>query len=97
MGRGAARVGAGAPLTLKEAVHVDPQQNRGTVAVLQDPDDAEDGAEVLDTYVEDFAVLMGLDMSSQRLLRYHVLAPMLAWTTQNKNVFIHDWNEAADG
>jgi hypothetical protein len=59
------------------------------------PDDGEAGADVLDVYVEDLAVLMGLDPESPRLLRYHVLVPALEWVNQNKTSFIHAWEEAA--
>ena len=59
------------------------------------PDDGEEGAEILNTYVEDLAVVMGLDPEGQRLLRYHVLVPVLEWVNQNKGAFISDWEEAA--
>jgi len=59
------------------------------------PDDAEKGAEILDTYVEDFAVVMGLNPESKRLLRYHVLVPALEWVSQHKGEFISDWEEAS--
>ena len=59
------------------------------------PDDGEAGTDILDTYVEDFAVIMGLDPDSPRLLRYHVLVPVLEWVNQNKSSFIADWEEAA--
>jgi len=58
------------------------------------PDDGETGADILDVYVEDLAVLMGLDPSSPRLLRYHVLVPVLEWINQQKAEFIRDWEEA---
>lgn len=60
------------------------------------PDDGELGTDILDTYVEDLAVLMGLDPDSPRLLRYHVLVPVLEWTMQNRTEFISDWEEGAD-
>src|SRR5215471_12473702 len=59
------------------------------------PDDTETGGDVLDVYVEDLAVLMGLDPESPRLLRYHVLVPVLEWVNQNKTGFIADWEEAS--
>ena len=59
------------------------------------PDDAENGADVLDTLIEDLAVLMELDVHSQRLLRYHVLAPVLIWVTMHKVDFARDLEEAA--
>jgi len=58
------------------------------------PKDTEDGAEILDVYVEDLAVLMGLNPQSPRLLRYHVLVPVLEWVNQKKSEFIADWEEA---
>lgn len=58
------------------------------------PDDAENGAEVLDTAVEELAALMGLDPESPRLLRYHVLVPVLSWVLQEKVRFVGDWDEA---
>jgi hypothetical protein len=57
------------------------------------PDDGETGAEILDVYVEDLAILMGLDPESPRLLRYHVLVPVLEWVNQNKAEFIGDWED----
>jgi hypothetical protein len=59
------------------------------------PDDAEVGADVLDTYIQELAALMGLDPDSPRLLRYHVLAPVLEWVTQERVAFLRDWEEAA--
>jgi hypothetical protein len=61
------------------------------------PTDEEKGAEVLDVYVEDLAVVMGLDPESPRLLRYHVLVPALEWVSQNKSAFIADWEESGTG
>lgn len=61
------------------------------------PDDGETGADILDTYVEDLAVVMGLDPDSPRLLRYHVLVPVLEWVNQNKSAFIADWMESGTG
>jgi hypothetical protein len=61
------------------------------------PDDGEAGTDILDTYVEDLAVVMGLDPGSPRLLRYHVLVPVLEWVNQNKSAFIADWEESGTG
>ena len=55
------------------------------------------GAEVLDTYIEDLGELMGFHDLSARLLRYHVLVPVLEWVSQNRVEFISDWDEAQDG
>ena len=73
-----------------------PKRKAKTWSVLV-PDDAENGADVLDTLVEDLAVLMGLEVSSTRLLRYHVLAPTLIWVTMHKAEFVADWDEAEAG
>lgn len=61
------------------------------------PDDGEVGTEVLDVYIEDLAALMGFHDMSARLLRYHVLVPVLEWVSQNRVEFIRDWEEAQDG
>jgi hypothetical protein len=61
------------------------------------PDDGEAGTDILDTYVEDLAVAMGLDPSSPRLLRYHFLVPTLEWVNQNKSAFLADWEESGTG
>ena len=60
------------------------------------PDDSEQGAEVLDTYIEDLGSLMGYHDMSPRLLRYHVLVPVLEWASQNRIEFLRDWEEAGD-
>jgi hypothetical protein len=57
------------------------------------PDDAEVGADVLDTYIENLAALMGLNRESPRLLRYHVLVPVLEWVSQQQAQFIADWED----
>lgn len=61
------------------------------------PDDGEAGTDILDTYIEDLAVAMGLDPDSPRLLRYHVLVPVLEWVMQNRVAFIADWEEDGVG
>lgn len=58
--------------------------------VVAVPDDAEQGAEVLDVYVEDLGVVMGFDYGA-RLMRYHVLVPALEWVTQNRAEFLDDY------
>lgn len=60
------------------------------------PKDSEIGADVLNVYVEDLGVLMGFENMNARLLRYHVLAPVLAWVTQEKARFVREWEEAGD-
>ena len=59
------------------------------------PADAEIGADVLDTWIDDFAAVLGLEVSSRRLLRYHVLALVLAWASQNLPQLIEDIRESA--
>ena len=80
----------------KERKTVDghPKRKAKTWGILV-PDDEEIGADVLDVYIEDLGVLMGLNADSPRLLRYHVLVPVLEWVTQQKPQFIHDWEEAS--
>lgn len=57
------------------------------------PDDGEVGADILDTYIENLGVLMGLDASSPRLLRYHVLVPVLEWVSQDSARFVAEWED----
>ena len=58
------------------------------------PADAELGADVLDGWVDDFAVLLGMEEGSSRLKRYHVLAVLLAWASQHKPLLIEDIRES---
>ena len=58
------------------------------------PDDAEDGAAVLDEYVDDLSVALGFGDESKGLRRFHVLANVLLWTTQMKPEFLADWEDA---
>lgn len=66
-----------------------PKRPTKTWALLV-PDDSELGGEVLDGWVDDFAVLLGLTGQSPRLKRYHVLAVILAWASQHKPMLIQD-------
>jgi len=60
------------------------------------PDDAEVGSDVLDEWVESFAVILGFgDDVSQRLIRYHVIVAVLAWAGMHRTEFIADLKEAA--
>lgn len=55
------------------------------------PDDAEIGADVLDDWVEQLAMILGFGSDvSQRLVRYHTIVAALAWTMQNRQQFIED-------
>ena len=58
------------------------------------PDDQENGAEVLNTMVDDLAVTLGFDDPKSALRRYHVLVPALYWAQQNKRQFIEEIKEA---
>ena len=78
----------------RKTVDGHPKRKAKTWGILV-PDDEEVGADVLDVYIEDLGVLMGLNADSPRLLRYHVLVPVLEWVTQQKPNFIADWEEAS--
>lgn len=55
------------------------------------PDDAEIGADVLDEWVGQLAIVLGFGEDvSQRLVRYHTIVAALAWTMQNRQQFIED-------
>jgi hypothetical protein len=54
------------------------------------PRDAELGAEVLDEWVDNFAMLLGFGDENSRLKRYHVLSVILAWAAQHKPLLIQD-------
>jgi len=58
------------------------------------PDDAEDGALVLDEYVDDLSVALGFGDERKGVRRFHVLANVLLWVTQQKPEFLADWEEA---
>jgi hypothetical protein len=68
---------------------VEPPRAKKTWTVLV-PDDAENGAEVLDTLVDDLAVPLGMSDYQTRLRRYFVLAWVLAWTSQHRQELTHD-------
>jgi hypothetical protein len=70
-----------------------PKRKTKTWAV-QVPDDAEDGASVLDEYVDDLSVALGYGDESKGVRRFHVLANVLLWVTQMKPEFLADWEEA---
>jgi len=84
------------PREKRQTVDGLPKRKAKTWSLLV-PDDGEAGTDILDTYVEDLAVLMGLDPESPRLLRYHVLIPALEWVMQNRTAFIADWEESGTG
>jgi hypothetical protein len=49
------------------------------------PDDAENGADILDTLIDDAALLMGIDATATG--RYYVLVPALYYMHQNWSEF----------
>ena len=60
------------------------------------PDDAEIGGDILDEWIEQFAVVLGMEGDvSLRLVRYHVLSSVLAWAMINRQQFIEDIAEVA--
>jgi hypothetical protein len=55
------------------------------------PDDDEDGADVLDTHVEQIAAYLGLSTEEGiRSVRYHVVEKALYFVTMNQRLFIED-------
>jgi hypothetical protein len=58
------------------------------------PDDEEVGTDVLDDWVDQFAVMLGFGEASTRLKRYHVIALIMAWAAMNKTQFLRDLEEA---
>jgi hypothetical protein len=54
--------------------------------IVKVPDDHEDGADVLDTLVDDLAPLLGIDPTASG--RYHVLVPVLVYAHQDERGFI---------
>ena len=59
------------------------------------PDDTEDGAELLDAYVDDVALLLGAHDWAERNKRYWALMHVLAWVMQKREEFAADIKEAA--
>jgi hypothetical protein len=55
------------------------------------PDDAEDGAAILDELVEIVAEAIGAEEHTSALKRYHVLVPALVWIVQNQDDFSRDF------
>jgi hypothetical protein len=60
------------------------------------PRDTEIGAEVLDEWVDNFAVMLGFGEETSRLKRYHVLCVILAWAAQHKPLLIQDIIESGE-
>jgi hypothetical protein len=59
------------------------------------PDDEEDGADLLDAYVDDVAQLLGAHDWAERNRRYWALMHALAWLMQKREEFAADAREAA--
>lgn len=60
------------------------------------PADAEIGAEILDGFADDIAIILGFGDESSRLRRYHAVAVGLYWVIQNREGFVEDVAEAAN-
>jgi 5-methylcytosine-specific restriction endonuclease McrA len=58
------------------------------------PDDAEVGTDILDDWVDQYAILLGFGEAPSRLRRYHVLAVLLAWVNQHKEQLLDDLEQA---
>lgn len=59
------------------------------------PEDAEIGADLLDDWVEDFAIVFGMDHYTSRLKRYHVLSVLRGVTLAMRSDIIAEVAEAA--
>jgi hypothetical protein len=59
------------------------------------PDDSEDGADVLDAFVDEVAMLLGAGDWEERNRRYWALVHVLAWTMQRREEFERDVKAAA--
>lgn len=70
-----------------------PARRKKTWTVMV-PADAEDGAEVLNTIVEDLAVPLGAEEWKSTLKRYYVLVAVLGWTLQHRDEFVGDIAES---
>jgi len=83
----------GRPLRSHEQHPPGPRRKVTTWSVVV-PDDGEVGSDVMDGWVEQFAVLLGFGDAATRLQRYHVLALVLAWAAMNQERFLQDLEEA---
>jgi hypothetical protein len=67
-----------------------PKRSRKTWSALV-PDDSEDGAEILDSHVEQIAAYLGLSTEEGiRSVRYHVVEKALYFVVMNPRLFIED-------
>lgn len=60
------------------------------------PDDTEIGADLLDEWVEDFAIVFGMAHFTSRLKRYHVLSVLRGVTLTMRSQIIEEVAEAAE-
>jgi hypothetical protein len=60
------------------------------------PDDMEIGAELLDTWADDVAEILGFSDESSRLRRYHAIATTLAYVITNRKTFVEDLAKATN-
>jgi hypothetical protein len=70
-----------------------PRRKTATWGVVV-PDDAEVGTDLMDDWIDQYAVLFGFGEATSRLKRYHVLAVLLAWVNQNREQLLTDLEEA---
>jgi len=74
---------------------MDPSHRRKTATWgVVVPDDAEVGTDVMDDWIDQYAVLLGFGEATSRLKRYHVIAVLFAWVNQNRDLFLKDLEEA---
>jgi len=78
----------------RDKVGPDTRRRRKTWTVSV-PDDTEDGAAILDTFIEDIESLLGVSEWEERNRRYWALVHALAWVMQHRGSFEHDWKVAA--
>lgn len=72
-----------------------PPRRRRKSWTVSVPDDAEDGADILDTFVDEIALLLGAGDWEPRNRRYWALVHALAWTMQRREEFERDVKAAA--
>jgi 5-methylcytosine-specific restriction endonuclease McrA len=83
----------GRPLPHEKHEPSRPRRRTATWGVVV-PEDEEIGADVLDDWIDQYAVLFGFGEATSRLKRYHVLAVLLAWVNQNRDQLLADLEEA---
>jgi hypothetical protein len=70
------------------------ERRKSRTWILDVPDDAEIGTDVLDEWIDSFAEVLGYTDERSRLRRYHTLAVVLSWASVNQTTFQADWAEA---